>query len=245
MATRVDIDGLRTRLRQEILTLTGAGTGAEIEAPGFHATPEGDGMKPGVLLLGSWPASEFERLAAEGNVVMAVDPRPAPPGTESVKSPYLGIFNLLSLRAFLVGKTLLGIRVDDTLRAVDWLRARKDVDRSRITVYGDGPYGMVALHAAVLDDRIGRVVIQNTLADYRMVIEQPVHRNVSEVVIPGVLRHYDTGDLLLAVYPREVTVIHPRDALGTEITLEEFRKRIAFVIETDRVLGAPERIRVL
>jgi len=245
MATRVDIDGLRTRLRQEIRTLTGAGTGPEIEAPGFHATPEGDGVRPGVLLLGSWPASDFERLATEGNVVMAVDPRPSPPGTESVKSPYLGIFNLLSLRAFLVGKTLLGIRVDDTLRAADWLRARKDVDRSRITVYGNGPYGMVALHAAVLDDRIGRVVLQNTLADYRMVIEQPMHRNISEVLIPGVLRHYDTGDLLLAVYPREVTVIHPRDAQGTEITPDEFRKRIAFVMETDRVLGLPNRIRVL
>jgi hypothetical protein len=59
------------------------------------------------------------------------------------------------------------------------------------------------LHATALDARIG---------------EQPLHRNVSEVVIPGVLRRFDAGDLLLAAYPRPITIINPQDALGASIS---------------------------
>ena len=69
---------------------------------------------------------DFDRLAKSGKVVMALGPKPSPPGTEGLKSPYLGPFNLLWLRAFLVGKTILGMRVDDTIRAVDWLVSRGD-----------------------------------------------------------------------------------------------------------------------
>ena len=60
----------------------------------------------------------------EGVVVMAIEPRPTPRGTENLKSPYLGLFNLLSLRAFLVGRTIVGLRIDDVLRAMDWLTSR-------------------------------------------------------------------------------------------------------------------------
>jgi len=135
--------------------------------------------------------------------------------------------------------------VDDAIRAVDWLCARKDVDAAALTVYGNGAQGMVALHAAALDGRIGRVAIENSLASYRQIIDQPVHRNVSEVVIPGVLRKYDTGELLEAVYPRPVTIVNPRDALGDFVGEADFRKGLAYVFESDRRLGLPDRIRLL
>ncbi len=145
---------------------------------------------------------------------MTLEPRPSPPGTEGAKSPYLGTFNLLSLRAFLVGKTIVGMRVEDTIHAMDWISARADVDASAITAYGNGPMGPVVLHAAALDSRIHSVIVENTLASYRMILEQPLHRNVSEVVVPGVLPKYDIGNLLLAISPRPVTVINPQDATG-------------------------------
>ena len=102
-----------------------------------------------------------------------------------------------------------------------------------ITVFGSGPSGLVALHAGALDPRIARVVIRNTLADYRLIIDQPLHRNVSEVVIPGVLRKYDTGDLMLAAWPRPIVVVNPCDALGVAISEAEFRKREDYVFQSD------------
>jgi hypothetical protein len=244
-AAHVEVKSSEARAGYRVETVSLA-SDASMQVAGFLAVPDGAGLKPAVLLLDSQPpGADFERLAKAGRIVLLLEPRPTPPGTESIKSPYLGSFNLLSLRAFLVGKTLVGLRVDDAIRAVDWLCARKDVDGAALTVYGNGSLGIVALHAAVLDGRIGRVVMENSLTSYRMIVDQVVHRNVSEVVIPGVLRKYDTGELLEAVYPRPVTIVNPRDALGDPVSEADFRKGLAYVFESDRRLGRPGRIRLL
>src|SRR5262249_16811359 len=91
---------------------------------------------------------------------------------------------------------------------------------------------MVALHAALLDSRIRSVIVENTLASYRMVLEQPLHRDISEVMIPGVLRKYDTGGLMLAISPRPVTMISPRDATGAILSEEQFRSALDYVFQS-------------
>jgi hypothetical protein len=214
----------REGYRLETIALQSEGT----EVTGLIAIPPASGRKEAVLMVDPRKV-DFFRLAESGRIVMALEPRPTPPGTEGAKSPYLGTFNLLSLRAFLVGKTIVGMRVEDTLHALDWLSARADVDASAITAYGNGPMGPVVLHAAALDSRIRSVVVENTLTSYRMILEQPLHRNVSEVMIPGVLRKYDVGDLLLSISPRPVTVINPQDATGAVITGEQFRNQLDYI----------------
>ncbi len=221
---RVTSTEQREGYRVDTIALQGEGG----EVTGLIAVPPSSGRKAAVLMVGA-AADDFDRLAKSGRVVMVLEPRPSPPGTEGVKSPYLGTFNLLSLRAFLVGKTIVGMRAEDTLHAVDWLSARADVDASAITAYGNGPMGPVVLHAAALDSRIRSVIVENTLTSYRMILEQPLHRNVSEVLIPGVLRKYDMGDLLLAISPRPVTVINPQDATGAVITGEQFRNQLNYI----------------
>ncbi len=197
-------------------------------------TPESPRRKPAILLLDSpeHAAPEADRLVKSGFVVAIYQPTPSPPGTEGLKSPYLGSFNLLSLRALLVGRSIVGIQIDETIHASDVIAARADVDKSRITVYGNGAFGMIALHAAVLDSRIRSVVVENTLASYRLVLDQPLHRNISEVMIPGVLRKYDTGGLMLAIAPRQVTVIDPRDATGAVLSEEQFRNALDYVFQS-------------
>jgi len=206
---------------QDIRLLTGAAA-----IPGSNVQSGGNGRKPAILTLDSseHAAPELDRMTKSGWVVMSLQPTPAPPGTEGLKSPYLGSFNLLSLRAFLVGKTIVGLQIDDAIRAIDLLAARPDVDPSRITIYGNGPLGIVALHSAALDSRIRSVMVENTLASYRLVLDQPLHRNISEVMIPGVLRKYDVGNLVMAISPRPVTIINPQDATGAIIDEAQFRK---------------------
>ena len=97
--------------------------------------------------------AKFNALAAQGNVVLALTPRPSPPGTDDMKAPLLGPFYLLSLRADLVGRTLVGLRADDVIRAVDFLTARADVDPAHISAEASGHMGLVLLHAGVLDRR--------------------------------------------------------------------------------------------
>ena len=273
LLNKADVPGLQARLKDDIRTLTGlvAKPGdpppdvvvkSTEQRPGFQletismrregnaevggrfASPDVDDTRAAILLLGD-AGDAMDRLARSGHTVMSIETRPSPPGTESVKSPYLGIYNLLSLRAFLVGKTIIGLRLDDAINAMNWLAGRKDMKGHEITIYGNGPSGMVALHAAALDARIARVVIENTLADYRSIIDQPLHRNVSEVVIPGVLRKYDTGDLMMAAWPHSIVIVNPWDALGRAMPEEDFRKREACVFQTDQNLRSPMRINIL
>jgi cephalosporin-C deacetylase-like acetyl esterase len=217
----------------ETISLRSQDPGSEAaELSGVIAVPAGNARKRAILLLTVNAGDDLDRLAKRGNLVMAFEPRPSPAGTEGLKSPYLGSFNLLSLRAELAGKTILGLRIDDTIRAVDWLVSRPDVDASSITVYGSGSLGMVALHAAALDSRIRSVVAESTLASYQLAIDQPLHRNVSEIMIPGVLRNYDVGGLLMAIAPRPATLINPQDATGGVIGNEEFRKVLNYAFES-------------
>lgn len=265
LANKADLESLQTRIRRDIRALTGSGTqptagnigvtkteqrpGYRLETialngvSGFVVIPDNRGSKPAAFVMDSEADPAF--LAKTGRIVMVLEGRPNPPGTESVKSPYLGIYNLLSLRAFLVGKTIIGLRIDDALRAIDWLTARQDVGHSPVAAYGTGALGMTLLHAAVLDGRIGSVALENTLVSYRMVVDQPLHRNVSEMVIPGVLRKYDTGDLLLAAYPRQVTVVSPRDAAGDLVSDDQFRSDMGYVFQSLRNLGSGQPIRLV
>jgi len=184
-----------------------------IDLPGHMTVRKNIGRKPAILIL----SDELQPdLSDPDRVIVTLSLRPSPPGTEAAKSPLQGNFYLLSLRAELVGRTLVGMRADDIIRAVDWLTARTDVDPASITVYGKGAYGVALLHAAALDRRITRVVVEDTPASFHAIVDEPLHRNAPEIAIPGVLRYYDIPDLIQAIAPRPVTVLnslHPEPLL--------------------------------
>ena len=177
------------------------------------AVPSAPGRHPAILLLvpssihGQDPLAranqaEFESLAAQGNVVLALTPRPSPPGTDDMKAPLLGPFYLLSLRADLVGRTLVGIRADDTIRAADYLADRADVDPTRISAEASGHMGLVLLHAGVLDRRLRPIEVDHVLTSYRSLVDAPLPTGAPEDVIPGVLLRYDIPDLVRALGTR-------------------------------------------
>ncbi len=200
-ASKFAADALETRSGTSVLTLDG------FRLMGDLAVPKAPGRHSAVILLvpdsidgGSAidraNKAKFEKLSAKGNVVLAFTPRPSPPGWDDMKSPILGPFYLLSLRADLVGKTLVGLRVDDVIRATDYLAQRPDVDPQRISATGSGHMGLVLMHAGVLDGRLRHITVDHVLFSYRALLEAPMPVGAPEDVIPGVLRHYDIPDLV-------------------------------------------------
>jgi cephalosporin-C deacetylase-like acetyl esterase len=137
-----------------------------------------------------------ERMNGLGTVYLAITPRPSPPGGEETKSPILGPFYMTELRAELVGKTILGMRVDDVIRAVDYLANRPDVNAANITVVASGHMGLVALHAAVLDKRIKHVTVDRVLESYDSLLHAPMPLDAPQDILPGVLLKYDIPDLV-------------------------------------------------
>ncbi len=223
-----------------------------ITLDGVIALPDGPGPHPAVVWMDAAPlegtagSADFARLAKSGRVVLTLHPRgvlgePPPNPNQLALGPYMPLL----LRAIVVGKTLVGMRVDDTLRAIDWLTSRPEVDRSSVTLYATGSLGMVALHAAALDDRITQVVIERTLVSYRMALEAGLHKNLSEVLIPDVLKHYDVGDLLMAIHPRGVLLVNPATPMGQPARESLVREQLAAAFDTDRRLGTPNRVRIV
>ena len=60
----------------------------------------------------------------------------------------------------------------------------------------------------------------------------------------GVLQHYDTTDLLTAIYPRPVIYVSPQDALGASIRSVIFRNAISAALKSDQNMGSPTRIQL-
>lgn len=205
-----------------------------IDLQGEIAGHRAKGMHPAVLLLtdaASIPQDgaaqrelirDMQRLAGAGNVVLALTPRPSPPGTEETKSPVLGPFYLTELRAELTGKTIMGMRIDDTIRAVDYLASRPDVEVKHITATASGHFGLVLLHAAVLDARLSHVTVDHALSSYKRLIEAPMPIDAPQDILPGVVRHYDLPELERSLGSR-LTVTHPlsgEDDLAVDVAGE-------------------------
>jgi len=186
---------------------------------GLLAEPSGEGRKAAVLVfdprLRTAPGPELDQLAREGRVVLAVEPRGTLTATELPARPTpLGPYAALYRRAAALGRSLVGLRAEDVLHATAILAARPDVDPEGIAAFGFGAAAVPLLHAAVLEPRISRLALQEAPVSYRAFLDHPIHRGLPEILVPGVLRHYDLDDLVEAVAPRPVAWINPLDAVG-------------------------------
>ncbi len=157
------------------------------------------------LPMDTLDGTSFDALISTGNFVIAVAPRPSPPGTEETKSPVLGTFYLTELRAELTGHTLLGLRIDDTINAIDYLASQANVDPNNITAEASGHMALVLLHAAILDPRLKHITLHALPPTYTEYLHQPIPHDAPQDILPGVLLRYDTPDLLRALGSR-VTV---------------------------------------
>ena len=118
------------------------------------------------------------------------------------------------MTALLLGKTLVGMRAFDVARGADVVARRMEVDGGSIYVHGKGAGALPALYAALVDQRIRRVVLEGLLLSYESVTSQRLHREVFEQIVPGILKHTDIPDLVAALAPRPVAVLSTADPLG-------------------------------
>jgi cephalosporin-C deacetylase-like acetyl esterase len=168
--------------------------GIALDAEFYRPTTEGkhpsllvlrENLSPALDAQRADEIARFRAMAKAGTAVLVVAPRPSPPGGEETKSPILGPFYMTELRAELVGKTILGMRVDDVIRAVDYLASRPDVDPNNLTVVASGHMGLVALHAAVLDKRIKHVTVDHVLESYASLLRAPMPLDAPQDIRPA------------------------------------------------------------
>jgi cephalosporin-C deacetylase-like acetyl esterase len=189
--------------------------GLELEA--VLLTPRAGGRKPAVVSVETQagPSPAAISLAEKGAVVLALNPRNLPLRSEY---PMMGDW-LGATRAWLTGRNLPGMRAFDIRRGVDLLCARPQVDASRVTATARGVSGVWLLIAAALDARIRGVWLDRTPAGFRQAMENPLHRDLHEAVMPGFALRWDFDDIAKAVAPRTVLWSDPSDWMGAVLPL--------------------------
>jgi hypothetical protein len=156
----------------------------------------------------------LSKLALGGWTVIALQPR-GTDGSEEIKSSLVGDQNLLALRAMLVGKTLTGIRIDDIIGTIDWVR--KAQPDAAITLVGIGTMGPVALQAAALDSRIASVRMIGSQLSLRDAVDRPIARDLPAIAVPGMLAAYDLPDAIRALDQRPLDIEAPVDPVGVPL----------------------------
>jgi dienelactone hydrolase len=113
--------------------------------------------------------------------------------------------------ARLMGRTWLGIILEDGLRALDYLQSRDDVKPAHLGVTGLGLGGGLALYTAALDERARAVVVQNYLGGD---IDPVAVQGHGCDFVPSLRRYANLSDVARLIVPRPVLYAYP-EALST------------------------------
>jgi dienelactone hydrolase len=136
--------------------------------------------------------------------------------------------------AMMLGGTVLGLRVWDGMRAVDYLKTRKDADVSRLGVMGISGGGMHAFFSAAMDTRVKAAVVSGYFCDWRHSI-LAIHHCLCNFV-PGLLKLAELSDLAGLIAPRPLLVEN-----GTEddiFPIEPVKQTVTKARRAWKVFGA-------
>ncbi|QTA85614.1 Alpha/beta hydrolase fold-containing protein [Desulfonema magnum] len=110
-----------------------------------------------------------------------------------------------ALNALMLGKTLLGERVFDVMRAIDFIRTQPDLDMERIGCMGNSMGGTVAFYAACVDPRIRLAVVSCSFCTYADSWMKFPHCACG--YLPGILQYADMGDIGGLIAPRSLVIV--------------------------------------
>ncbi len=127
------------------------------------------------------------------------------------------------------GQVLWGMMVYDSLRAMDWLVARPDVDAARIGTLGMSMGSTMAWWLAALDERVKVTVDICCLTDFdTLVAKKGLSGHGVYYYVPGLLKHFTTSQINALIAPRahlglaglqdKLTPVEGLDIIDRELT---------------------------
>lgn len=156
------------------------------------------------------------KLVSQGHTVLAIDVRGVGETASRNGSWYnkrFGSEGKNATMAYLLGRSLLGLRAEDILAAASAARQLSD-SKQGIALIATGELGPPALHAAALESELFHSVrLENSLVSFTRLVETPVTENQWVHIVHGALRTYDLPDLA-ATLGDKLTLVDPVDASG-------------------------------
>jgi len=132
------------------------------------------------------------------------------------------IERILTYLSIANSKPIMGLRIRDALCGLDYLISRAEVDSSRIIVGGRGIGAIVAMHVALLNSNVKRVICMDMLSHYCALTEKFPFSWRQSIIIPNILKYYDLPEIITKL--KNVFVINPLDAQKVMLSQEEADK---------------------
>jgi len=204
---------------------------------------ESSGLEHGVL----------DQLVRKGHLVVAADvrgigeTRPAS-GSRGFSGDFgqlLDFETAMSYAAWSMEASLLGMRVLDVIRSVDYVMERESIDPGNLHVIGKGAAGLWCLYAAALDERIQSLTCDRCLLSYRSITETDRYLYGADVFVPNILLHLDLPDVAAAIAPRSLTFIAPQDAMKKTVEAARAHDVYGSTREAYEMWGAGGSFRIL
>ncbi|MEM3407795.1 MAG: prolyl oligopeptidase family serine peptidase [Nitrososphaerota archaeon] len=144
--------------------------------------------------------------------------------------------------SLMIGRSLLGQRVWDIIRAVDYLYKR--FSSTHVKIIGNGYMsGLLALLAASLDERLENVFVNYTLYSFRSLIREKQIFPAS-VFLFNILRYFDLPQIISSIAPRYLTLSNLVDGLGYPVPMEYIKKEYSFLLNVYKLLEAKNNIQI-
>src|SRR5262245_18835944 len=106
--------------------------------------------------------------------------------------------------ALLVGQTMIGWRVWDVMRTIDYIATRSELDRNRVGCMGISGGGTVTVFSTALEPRIQVALVSGYLNTFRDSIGSLSH--CSDNYVPGILNWAEMHDIAGLIAPRPLFV---------------------------------------
>jgi dienelactone hydrolase len=110
-----------------------------------------------------------------------------------------------AMQALMLGRTLIGERVFDVDRAIDYLATRDDVDMNRIGIMGNSGGGTVTMFSVALLDRIAFAMPSCSFCTFRDSIMSIWH--CADNYVPGLYCRADMSDIMGAFAPKPIVIV--------------------------------------
>ncbi len=140
--------------------------------------------------------------------------------------------------ALLVGQTMVGWRVWDVMRTIDYIATRPELDQRRVGCMGISGGGTVTVFSTALDQRIRVALVSGYLNTFRDSIGSLSH--CSDNYVPGILNWAEMHDLAGLIAPRPLFVESGEkdNIFPIRASIESFNK----VREVYGIFGATDRV---
>lgn len=149
-----------------------------------------------------------ERALSEGYAVMTPDVRGfgEMARQQDLDAGRVNSCEALQRQSLLFGRTLIGERVYDVHRLIDYALTRPEIDSSRIVVNGHSGGGAVTLLAAACDLRISHAIPTSYFCTFEASILAMDHCICN--VIPNIMKLGEMYDIAGLIAPRPLFLIH-------------------------------------